>query len=53
MPEKLLVLALAAPMTTLPSVATVSKDPIAPISETPHPCKIRRTARMSVKPIRR
>ncbi|MED6110844.1 hypothetical protein PIB30_046728 [Stylosanthes scabra] len=53
MPEKLLVLALAAPMTTPSSVATVSKNPIAPISETPQPRKIRRTARMSVKPIRR
>ncbi|MED6110711.1 hypothetical protein PIB30_045349 [Stylosanthes scabra] len=53
MPEKLLVLALAAPVTTPPSVATVSKNPIAPISETPQPHKLRRTARMSVKPIRR
>ncbi|MED6124010.1 hypothetical protein PIB30_055023 [Stylosanthes scabra] len=53
MPEKLLVLALAAPVTTPPSVATVSKDPIAQISKTLQPRKIRRTARMSVKPIRR
>ncbi|MED6173233.1 hypothetical protein PIB30_057394 [Stylosanthes scabra] len=51
-PEKLLVMALAAPMTTPPSVATVSKNPIVPILETPQPRKIRRTARMSVKPIR-
>ncbi|MED6123248.1 hypothetical protein PIB30_047403 [Stylosanthes scabra] len=34
MPEKLLELALTAPMTTLPPMATVSKDPIAPISKT-------------------
>ncbi|MED6182823.1 hypothetical protein PIB30_032389 [Stylosanthes scabra] len=53
MPEKLLVLALETPMTTLPSVATVSKDPIAPILETPQTRKIRRTAKMSVEPIRR
>ncbi|MED6203273.1 hypothetical protein PIB30_113804, partial [Stylosanthes scabra] len=53
MHEKLLVLALAAPMTTLPSVANVSKDPIAPTLEPPQPCKIRRTARISVKPIKR
>ncbi|MED6225166.1 hypothetical protein PIB30_091061 [Stylosanthes scabra] len=53
MPEKLLVLALAAPMTTPPLVATVSRNPIALTSETPQPRKIRRTARMSVKPIRR
>ncbi|MED6224371.1 hypothetical protein PIB30_083286 [Stylosanthes scabra] len=52
-PKKLLVLALAAPMTTPPSVVTVSKNPIAPILETLQPCKIKRTARMSVKPIRR
>ncbi|MED6114894.1 hypothetical protein PIB30_084967 [Stylosanthes scabra] len=53
MPEKLLVLALAAPMTTPPSVATVSRNPIAPTLETLQPHKIRRTTRMSVKPIRR
>ncbi|MED6194709.1 hypothetical protein PIB30_031018 [Stylosanthes scabra] len=40
-------------MATPPSVATISKNPIAPILETPQPRKIRKTARMSVKPIRR
>ncbi|MED6163528.1 hypothetical protein PIB30_080853 [Stylosanthes scabra] len=50
-PKKLLVLALAVPKPMLPSVSPVQKDPETPIPEIPRVPKMRRTARISVKPI--
>ncbi|MED6152066.1 hypothetical protein PIB30_088436 [Stylosanthes scabra] len=51
MPKKLVVLALAAPKAILPPVTPVQKDPKTPISEIPRVPKMRRTARISVKPV--
>ncbi|MED6212228.1 hypothetical protein PIB30_081245 [Stylosanthes scabra] len=51
MPKKLLVLALAVPKLILPPVTPVQKDPKTPIPEIPRVPKMRRTARISVKPV--
>ncbi|MED6178839.1 hypothetical protein PIB30_111322 [Stylosanthes scabra] len=51
MPKKLGILALAAPKPILPSVTPVQKDPETPIPEMPRVPKMRRTARISVKPV--
>ncbi|MED6115839.1 hypothetical protein PIB30_094544, partial [Stylosanthes scabra] len=51
MPKKLVVLALAAPKPILPPVTPVQKDPETPIPEIPRVPKMRRTARISVKPV--
>ncbi|MED6127168.1 hypothetical protein PIB30_085528, partial [Stylosanthes scabra] len=48
---RLVVLALAAPKPILPSVTPVQKDPETSISEMPRVPKMRRTARISVKPV--
>ncbi|MED6165075.1 hypothetical protein PIB30_096133 [Stylosanthes scabra] len=50
-PKKLLVIALALPKPILPLVTHVQKDPETPISEIPRVPKMRRTARISVKPV--
>ncbi|MED6210418.1 hypothetical protein PIB30_063931 [Stylosanthes scabra] len=50
-PKKLLVLALAVPKPMLPPITHVQKDPETPIPEIPRVPKMRRTARISVKPV--
>ncbi|MED6139847.1 hypothetical protein PIB30_087800 [Stylosanthes scabra] len=50
-PRKLLVLALAVPKPMLPPMTPVQKDPETPIPEIPRVPKMRRTARISVKPV--
>ncbi|MED6140488.1 hypothetical protein PIB30_093725 [Stylosanthes scabra] len=50
-PKKLLVLALAVPKLMLPPVTHVQEDPETPIPEILRVPKMRRTARISVKPI--
>ncbi|MED6128654.1 hypothetical protein PIB30_099962, partial [Stylosanthes scabra] len=50
-PKKLLVLALTVPKPILPPVTHVQKDPETPISEIPRVPKMRRTARISAKPV--
>ncbi|MED6198766.1 hypothetical protein PIB30_069653 [Stylosanthes scabra] len=50
-PKKLLVLALAVPKPMLPPVNPVQKDLETPIPEIPRVPKMRRTARISVKPV--
>ncbi|MED6212663.1 hypothetical protein PIB30_085668 [Stylosanthes scabra] len=49
--SKLVILALAAPKSTLPSVTPAQRDPETPIPEMPRVPKMRRTARISVKPV--
>ncbi|MED6113574.1 hypothetical protein PIB30_072148 [Stylosanthes scabra] len=51
MPKKLVILALAAPKPILPLVTPAQKAPETLISEMPRVPKIRRTARISVKPV--
>ncbi|MED6124011.1 hypothetical protein PIB30_055024 [Stylosanthes scabra] len=51
MPKKLVVLALTVPKPILPLVTPVQKDPETPIPEIPRVPKMRRTARISVKPV--
>ncbi|MED6200952.1 hypothetical protein PIB30_090273 [Stylosanthes scabra] len=51
MPKKLVVLALAAPKPILPSVTPVQKGPETPIPEISRVPKMRRTARISIKPV--
>ncbi|MED6199040.1 hypothetical protein PIB30_072222 [Stylosanthes scabra] len=51
MPKKLLVLALAVPKPILPPVTPIQKDPKITIPEIPRVPKMRRTARISVKPV--
>ncbi|MED6201719.1 hypothetical protein PIB30_097887 [Stylosanthes scabra] len=51
MPKKLLVLALAVPKPILPLVTPIQKDLEIPIPEISRVPKMRRTARMSVKPV--
>ncbi|MED6148217.1 hypothetical protein PIB30_050994 [Stylosanthes scabra] len=50
-PKKLLVLALAVPEPMPPPVTPVQTDPETPIPEIPRVPKMRRTARISVKPV--
>ncbi|MED6213842.1 hypothetical protein PIB30_097327 [Stylosanthes scabra] len=50
-PKKLLVLVLTVPKPILPPVTPVQKDPETPISEIPRVPKMRRTARISAKPV--
>ncbi|MED6139498.1 hypothetical protein PIB30_084415, partial [Stylosanthes scabra] len=50
-PKKLLVLALAVPKPILPPVTPVQKDPETPILEIPRVPKMRRTARILIKPV--
>ncbi|MED6139114.1 hypothetical protein PIB30_080819 [Stylosanthes scabra] len=50
-PKKLLVLALAVPKPMLPPVTPVQKNPETLIPEIPRVQKMRRTARISVKPV--
>ncbi|MED6152245.1 hypothetical protein PIB30_090064 [Stylosanthes scabra] len=51
MPKKLLVLALVVPKLILPPVTPVQKDTKTPILEIPRVPKMRRTTRISVKPV--
>ncbi|MED6212051.1 hypothetical protein PIB30_079467 [Stylosanthes scabra] len=51
MPKKLVVLVLAAPKPILPLVTPVQKDSETPISEIPRVPKMRRTARILIKPV--
>ncbi|MED6201671.1 hypothetical protein PIB30_097285 [Stylosanthes scabra] len=50
-PKKLLVLALAVPKPMPPPITHAQKDPKTPIPEIPRVPKMRRTARISVKPV--
>ncbi|MED6150907.1 hypothetical protein PIB30_077182 [Stylosanthes scabra] len=52
-PKKLVVLALTAPKPTPPSVTPTQRDPKTLISEMPRVPKMRRTTRISVKPVGR